>query len=120
MGDVAGVREIFEDVPQENWDKSQALKKSYEKFIHWDSEYRMAAAKSAMRFLEAEECKRTSKTSTVEKVVWGLSIYYAEHPKRTRRRLKNERIASKPRWRRLKELRPIHRLYNEILDANGL
>merc|ERR1711964_866973 len=106
MGDVAGVREIFEDVPQENWDKSQALKKSYEKFIHWDSEYRMEAAKSAMRFLEAEECKRTSKTSTIEKVeniVWGLSIYYAEHPKLTRRRLKNEgRIASKPRWRRLK------------------
>merc|ERR1711964_143417 len=32
-----------------------------------------------------------------------------------RRRLKSERAGSKTRWRRLKELRPIHRLYNEIL-----
>merc|ERR1711964_670859 len=41
-------------------------------------------------------------------------------PARRRRLQDGRHLPSKRRWRRLKQLRPIHRLYNEILDANGL
>jgi len=127
--DVAAVLKIFDSSIL-----SHRFIESKQKFVKLKERHKLAgiaAAESAMLFLKEKTKNRNSEYPAYNKAMTiskQLSEYYKTLPAEwlnremqpSRRRLMNGHTGSKTRWRRLKGLRPIHRLYNEILDANGL